>query len=81
MLTNIKETEKHKKALIFSRCNPIYIVGISSKGLCMKTDKIIEKLKNFKTWLYGLGLGGIAIGLWWVIKIVICATTGICLIF
>lgn len=47
----------------------------------MKTENIVNKLKNFKTWLFGLGLGGIAICIWWIIKIVICATTGICLIF
>lgn len=47
----------------------------------MKTEKVIEKLKNFKTWLMGLGIGGIALIIWWIIKIIICATTGICIIF
>ena len=47
----------------------------------MNTEKFILKLKSFKTWLFGLGLGGLAIGLWWIIKIIICATTGICIIF
>jgi hypothetical protein len=47
----------------------------------MKTEKFVEKLKNFKTWMFGLGLGGIAVILWWIIKIIICATTGICIIF
>ena len=45
------------------------------------TDKFITRLKSVKTWLFGLGLGGVAIGLWWIIKIIICATTGICIIF
>lgn len=47
----------------------------------MDKDKFISKLKSFKTWLFGLGIGGIAIGLWWVIKLIICLTTGICIIF
>lgn len=47
----------------------------------MNTEWIIEKLKSFKTWLFGLGIGGVAVILWWVIKAIICATTGICIIF
>jgi len=47
----------------------------------MKTEKFIEKLKSFKTWMFGLKIGGVAIILWWIIKIIICATTGICIIF
>ncbi len=43
-------------------------------------EKLVEKLLSFKTWLFGLGIGGIAIGLWWIIKIIICLTMGICLI-
>lgn len=47
----------------------------------MTREKFVEKLKSFKTWMFGLGLGGVAIALWWIIKIIICATTGICIIF
>lgn len=43
-------------------------------------DKLIAALTSFKTWLFGLGLGGFAIALWWIIKIIICATMGICLL-
>ena len=44
-------------------------------------ENFIEKLKDFKTWVFGLGLGGVAVVLWWVIKAILCATTGICIIF
>lgn len=47
----------------------------------MNKDKFLSKLKSFKTWLFGLGIGGVAIGLWWLIKIIICFTSGICIIF
>lgn len=47
----------------------------------MNKEWIIQKLTDFRTWLFGLGIGGLAIGLWWIIKIIICLTTGICLIF
>lgn len=47
----------------------------------MNKEKLVLKLKSFKTWLFGLGIGGIAIGLWWIIKIIICLTTGICIVF
>jgi hypothetical protein len=47
----------------------------------MDQEKLVEKLKDVKTWLYGLGIGGLAYGAWWLIKIIICATTGVCIIF
>ena len=47
----------------------------------MNKERLVEKLKSFKTWLFGLGIGGVAVILWWIIKVVICATTGICIIF
>jgi hypothetical protein len=47
----------------------------------MKYEWMIEKLKSFKTWLFGLGIGGVAVIIWWIVKVIICATTGICIIF
>jgi len=46
----------------------------------MNKDQFVEKLLKFKTWLFGLGIGGVALILWWVIKILICAFSGICLL-
>lgn len=46
----------------------------------MNKEKLVEKLINFKLWLFSLGIGGLAICLWWIIKIIICLTMGICLI-
>lgn len=47
----------------------------------MNKEKLIEKLKSFKTWLFGIGIGTLAVAIWWIVKIALCATTGICLLF
>lgn len=44
-------------------------------------NKLIEKLMDLKTWLFGIGIGSLALILWWIIKLIVCLTTGICIIF
>lgn len=41
-------------------------------------EKFIDKLMKVKNWLLGLGVFGIA--LWYIIKILICFFTGVCII-
>ncbi len=43
-------------------------------------EKFIQKLKDWKTWMTGMGLGTVAIFLYWIIKIIICFFLGICII-
>lgn len=46
----------------------------------MNRDQFVEKMLKLKTWLFGLGIGGLGLILWWVIKLLICAFSGICLL-
>jgi cell division septal protein FtsQ len=46
----------------------------------MDKDWFVKKILRFKTWLFGLGIGGVALIVWWIIKILICAFSGICLL-
>jgi hypothetical protein len=41
---------------------------------------MIEKLLCFKNWLFGLKIGSVAIVIWYIIKIIICFFTGVCLL-
>jgi len=38
----------------------------------------LEKLMGVKEWILGFGVAGLVI--WWIIKILICAFAGICLL-
>lgn len=43
-------------------------------------NKFIAKISQFNSWVLGLGLGGFGLALVWVIKALICAFTGYCLL-
>jgi hypothetical protein len=46
----------------------------------MNKEDFTNNILKFKTWLMGLGIGGLAIALWWIVKIIICLTMGICIL-
>jgi hypothetical protein len=46
----------------------------------MSKDWFVKKAVSFKVWLFGLGIGGVALIIWWIVKILICAFTGVCLL-
>lgn len=41
---------------------------------------VYRKVLNFKTWLFGLGIGGGAVAIWFLIKLIICTFFGICIL-
>jgi len=43
-------------------------------------DDFVKKMQDVKTWLYGLGFCGLGYVLWLIIKAIICAVTGVCII-
>ena len=44
-------------------------------------EKITEKALRFKSWLFGLGIGGsFTLMLWFVIKAILCAFFGVCIL-